>query len=85
MANAARQAYWGIPCPSCGKMIAFAEVKYDPVSAERVDPNPIPNPFLEECPHCGSPNTYSAQELLVFEGPATVGFIPHEAFSGIVG
>jgi ribosomal protein L37E len=80
MANAARQEYWGVSCRSCGKVIAFAKVKHEATSGERINPDPKPNPFSKDCAHCGFPSLYSAHELTPFDGPAALNFVPHEAF-----
>jgi len=79
MTNEARQEYWGAPCHSCGKMIAFAKIRYDP-SGKPITPDPKPHPFVERCPGCHFEAVYSMGEMIPFEGPATLNFHDHPAF-----
>jgi hypothetical protein len=81
MESEARQEYWGAPCRSCGRMIAFAKVRYEPApSGNRIIPEPKPHPFVEECPHCHVEAAYSTHEMVLFEGPASLNFHDHPAF-----
>lgn len=81
MVNVARTEYWTALCRACGGHIYFVEVRYDPISGDRINPKPVPDPFEEDCPHCEFPNLYSAEELVPIEGLATLSFIAHEAFA----
>jgi hypothetical protein len=78
--NQAQQMYWGVACRTCSEMIALAKVSFDPDS--HPIPPPLPSPFQFEaaCPRGHSRETYSRNEVIMFQGPEALNFRTHPAF-----
>ena len=78
--NETQKMYWGVACRTCTEMVALARVAFDAEGKPIPPPLPSPYQFEAECPRGHGCETYSRNEVIMFQGPAALEFQTHPAF-----